>query len=116
MEKRLLTRRHFLQAVAGLTATAAAGYGYARYLEPSWVAIERLRLPVRNLPPTLVGRRFAQISDVHLGALGCPTPDADGFPALQDHAMLKDQRKLEAAHVIHLPVNRTPSLLRRHSP
>lgn len=65
---RKLTRRRFIQALAGLAVAAGTGYGYARWIEPHWVDVEEVVLPVRNLPAALEGRRLAQISDLHFGA------------------------------------------------
>jgi predicted MPP superfamily phosphohydrolase len=65
---RRLTRRRFLQGIAALAGTLALGAGYARYVEPHWVDVEFVPVPVPGLPPALEGRRFAQISDIHLGA------------------------------------------------
>jgi predicted MPP superfamily phosphohydrolase len=51
-------------ALAGL---AAVGAGYGRYVEPNWVDVEHVPIPVAGLTPALDGLRFAQISDIHLG-------------------------------------------------
>ena len=63
----LATRRHFLQGIAALAGAGALGFGYSRYVEPRWVDIEQVAIPVAGLPAALEGRRFAQISDIHLG-------------------------------------------------
>lgn len=66
-QARLMTRRRFLQGVATLAGTLALGLGYARYVEPHWVDVEFVPVPVPGLPTVLAGRRFAQLSDLHLG-------------------------------------------------
>jgi uncharacterized protein len=65
---RHLTRRRFLQGAAALAGAVAIGVGYSRYVEPQWVDVERVDIPVPGLSAELEGRRFAQISDLHLGA------------------------------------------------
>ncbi len=67
MQIPLLTRRRFLQLTAGLALSGAAGYGYARLLEPNWVEVVEQPLAIPHLPAHLVGRRIAQLSDIHLG-------------------------------------------------
>lgn len=63
-----LSRRTFFQYAAILAGSApflAATYGFAagrlRY------TIERVDVPVANLPPELDGLRIAQLSDIHIG-------------------------------------------------
>jgi predicted MPP superfamily phosphohydrolase len=63
-----VTRRRFLLGAAALAGAVALGVGYGRYVEPHWVDVEHIAVPVPGLPAALEGRRFAQISDIHLGA------------------------------------------------
>lgn len=44
-----------------------ARLGYAYHVEPTWLAVNRVVLPIRNLPPALAGIRIAQLSDFHCG-------------------------------------------------
>ena len=44
-----------------------ARVGYAYHVEPTWLAVNRLELPVRGLPPALSGLKVAQLSDFHFG-------------------------------------------------
>ncbi len=66
-----VTRRGLLKAAINLTiATLLTGTGtvaYASEVEPRWVALERLRVPIPGLPPAFDGYRIAQLSDLHLG-------------------------------------------------
>jgi len=52
--------------------------GDGRYAEPQWIQREEQILQVKNLSATLAGARFAQISDVHVGAcfISCITTTA----------------------------------------
>jgi len=61
-----MTRRRFFQIVAGMTLTAGALAGYTRLVEPHWLSIDNLELPIRNLPSALDGKRIVQLSDIHL--------------------------------------------------
>ena len=67
-----LTRRRFLQWVAGLGLTSAAMAGYVRTVEPRWLSIDTLELPIANLPPALDGKRLVQLSDIHLSQYFSP--------------------------------------------
>jgi uncharacterized protein len=44
-----------------------ARLGYAYHVEPTWLAVNRVTLPIRNLPGALAGVRIAQLSDFHHG-------------------------------------------------
>ena len=64
------TRRNVLTAAAGVAAMAALGVGtgyYTFYIEPHWVQEVHLKMPVKNLPPDLKGRKLVQLSDIHVG-------------------------------------------------
>ncbi|MEM7113436.1 MAG: metallophosphoesterase [Chloroflexota bacterium] len=60
-----LTRRQFL---AGLGATGIGTAVYAWQIEPRWVKVEPLPLPIRHLPDEMVGRTLVQISDMHISS------------------------------------------------
>jgi predicted MPP superfamily phosphohydrolase len=63
-----LTRRQWLgRGAAGGVTLALGSYGYARRIEPHWVEVTHHTMPLANLPPTLVGKRLVQISDLHVG-------------------------------------------------
>jgi len=62
------TRRKFLRrAVRGCLLGGVGVLGYAYGIEPHWIDVVRLRLPIAHLPDDLVGRRIVQISDIHIG-------------------------------------------------
>ncbi len=65
----LITRRRFLTGTLAAIAGVGAGYGYARAIEPAWLDIVHLDLPLRNLPDAFAGFTIAQISDLHFGPL-----------------------------------------------
>lgn len=65
--RKLLTRRGFLKISAAGLASAACLGGYAVGVEPHWVQIVHLDMPLKNLPPRWEGRRVVQISDLHVG-------------------------------------------------
>lgn len=63
----MLTRRRFLHAaIAAGASTLGAGL-YAWQIEPHWLEVVVRSLPIRGLPPHLVGLRLAQLSDIHVG-------------------------------------------------
>ncbi len=67
-----LTRRRFLQLIAAAASTGAAGFGYARTVEPNWVDVEPVTLPLPRLAEPLSGLRIAQVSDIHLSRYTSP--------------------------------------------
>ncbi len=71
--KKLLTRRRFLKSAAALVATGGTTYGYATTIAPHRLSIEKLTLPVPNLPLHRHGTRLALLSDLHAG----PRADMD---------------------------------------
>jgi predicted MPP superfamily phosphohydrolase len=63
----LLTRRSFMQA-SGAAIAAAAGLGFYTWrVEPHWLEFVYRSLPIRGLPPSMVGRTLVQLSDIHVG-------------------------------------------------
>ena len=61
------TRRQFLGAGAALAGAAAATALYAWRIEPHWVELVERPMPLRNLPPELVGKTLLQLNDLHVG-------------------------------------------------
>jgi len=68
---RKVTRRRFLKLVLGGAATGGlstlGGAGYARLVEPHWLAVERVDVPIPDLPASLDGFTIVQLSDLHRG-------------------------------------------------
>ncbi len=67
----MLSRRSFLKlSIGGIISGAALsllGGFYALRIEPRWVEVTRLEIPLRRLPKALDGFTIAQLSDIHLG-------------------------------------------------
>lgn len=65
-----LTRRHLLRlaalTVAGGATAAAGGAGWARWVEPGWLTLVRVQVPIAGLPAAFDGFRIALLSDLHL--------------------------------------------------
>jgi predicted MPP superfamily phosphohydrolase len=65
------TRRYFLRLLVGSTATvglsALGGAGYTTLVEPNWLILRRVDIPIPDLPPELNGYTIAQLSDLHRG-------------------------------------------------
>ncbi|MFQ5922624.1 MAG: metallophosphoesterase [Anaerolineales bacterium] len=65
-----ISRRGLLRALAhvmiGSTLATVPGYFYTTELEPKWLSLERLQIPIRRLPSALEGFRIVQMSDFHL--------------------------------------------------
>jgi predicted MPP superfamily phosphohydrolase len=65
-----ISRRGLLKAFAhvaiGSTLATVPGYFYVTELEPEWLSLERLQIPIRKLHSALEGFRIVQLSDFHL--------------------------------------------------
>lgn len=65
-----MSRRGFLKALGqvaiGGSLTVAGGYGYSREIEPGWLTVERVQVPIKALRPALEGFKIVQMSDLHL--------------------------------------------------
>lgn len=68
--KSAISRRGLLKAfgqvMLGSGVASVPGYLYATEVEPAWLSIERLRLPIARLHPALDGLRIVHLSDFHL--------------------------------------------------
>jgi uncharacterized protein len=64
---RLLTRRRFLGGMAISMASGMAVSVYASIIEPSWLDVTHIDLPLGKLPDAFAGFTIAQISDLHFG-------------------------------------------------
>jgi predicted MPP superfamily phosphohydrolase len=68
---RRINRRQFLKFMLGASAGAAGaalgGSVYTTLIEPQWLSVERIEVPLARLPRDLDGFTIAQLSDLHLG-------------------------------------------------
>ena len=67
----LVSRRGFLKWILGSGAAGAvsllSGGVYITKIEPRWIEIVRVDVPIRGLPTPLQGFTIAQLSDFHVG-------------------------------------------------
>ncbi|MBP7963498.1 MAG: metallophosphoesterase [Caldilineaceae bacterium] len=77
-----LTRRRFLQMMAGSVTLAGGGGFYTRFVEPGWLDVTQIPLVISGLAPTLAGLRMAQISDIHLSQHTSPQRLLDAVDAV----------------------------------
>lgn len=63
----MISRRAFLLTAGGMAAAMAGTVGYTFEVEPEWLDITNVELPIRRLPSSLVGKRLVQFSDLHIG-------------------------------------------------
>src|SRR5687768_16842161 len=64
-----LNRRQFLKGVglaAGGALASCGGYIYSTQVEPGWLGIEQVQIPIKKLPSALEGLKIVQMSDIHL--------------------------------------------------
>jgi predicted MPP superfamily phosphohydrolase len=66
-----ISRRSFFKAslalLGGAVASGPLAWLYATKVEPGWLEIERLEVPLPGLAPALAGFTLAHFSDLHLG-------------------------------------------------
>lgn len=66
----MITRRRLLEllGLGTLSASLAAlgGYHYVTRIEPAWLDVERVTVPLKHLAPALEGLKIIQMSDFHL--------------------------------------------------
>jgi predicted MPP superfamily phosphohydrolase len=67
LSSHIFSRRSFLRITAGAALAGGATFGYARSVEPAWVDVERVDLPLRGLASRLADRTIALLSDIHIG-------------------------------------------------
>lgn len=72
-----ITRQGLVRALAVILATVVliglGIYGYVFHIEPVWYAIERIEIPIPDLPPEFHNFRIICLSDIHLE----PSSDLD---------------------------------------
>jgi uncharacterized protein len=63
-----LSRRDFLKLALETFATGVVSLLYPFVIEPSWVDVEEITLPLTRLSKSFSGFHIVQISDIHIGA------------------------------------------------
>lgn len=63
----VVDRRGFLKKISWLTGAAFLSGMYAWQIEPFWVEFVKLKMPIKNLPDHLHGKKLFQFSDLHVG-------------------------------------------------
>ncbi|MGB1249769.1 MAG: metallophosphoesterase [Candidatus Promineifilaceae bacterium] len=61
----LLQNKWIRASLTVLTSASVALYSYFRHVEPNQLVIERVEIPVPDLPPEMSGFTIAQLSDIH---------------------------------------------------
>jgi len=62
-----MKRRQFLLAASASVASVAGAGVYAHWIEPFWLDVTRLDLPIAHLPQSLDGKTLLHLSDIHMG-------------------------------------------------
>lgn len=62
-----MNRKKFLKIFTGFTAAAGLAGLYAWQVEPFWLEFVEMKMPIKNLPSNLEGKKLMQISDLHVG-------------------------------------------------
>ncbi len=72
MSQRTFSRRSFLKIVgasaASTTVATVGSFLYASAIEPHWVDVSQVRLPLPRLQPQFDGYRLVHITDLHMDA------------------------------------------------
>ncbi len=63
-----MKRRTFLKnTLWGFTGFSFLSGLYSWQVEPFWLEFVKIKMPIKNLPDTLIGKSLMQISDIHIG-------------------------------------------------
>jgi uncharacterized protein len=65
-----ISRRDFLRIlkyIGAATVASFAGTYYTTEIEPSWLEVTQVEIPLGSLPKAFDGYRIVQISDIHIG-------------------------------------------------
>ena len=62
-----MNRKKFLKVITGFTAAASLAGLYAWRVEPFWLEFVEMKMPIKNIPSNLEGKKLMQISDLHVG-------------------------------------------------
>ena len=60
-------RKYIKQTFWGITGLGLFSGLYTWQIEPFWLEIVKLKMPIKNLPENLFGKTLMQISDIHIG-------------------------------------------------
>ena len=64
-----VSRRGFLKALGhvmlGSILSSLGAYKYATLVEPNWLDIEQVTVPIKGLPASMEGFRIVQLTDIH---------------------------------------------------
>ncbi len=66
MQQTMISRRKFLGLAAGLAMAGVGAAGYAAGIEPAWLSVERVDLPLPRLAGALAGKTVALLTDIHI--------------------------------------------------
>lgn len=64
---RRISRRNLLRALIAGGVMAGSGALYATQVEPFWLEMHEIAMPIANLPPAFEGYRIAHLTDLHAG-------------------------------------------------
>jgi len=62
-----MNRRNFIKSGMGLGAAASLTGLYSWQIAPYQLEFVKLKMPIQNLPPELIGKTLIQVSDMHVG-------------------------------------------------
>lgn len=62
-----MNRKTFLKRIFQLSVIGAFPMLYSWQVEPFWLEFVERKLPIKNLPENLEGKRLMQVSDLHVG-------------------------------------------------
>jgi len=60
-------RRNLIKGIIGSLGIGLLTGVYAWKIEPFWLEFVNKKMPIKDLPPDLIGKKLMQISDIHVG-------------------------------------------------
>ena len=80
-----MKRRKFVKkSLLSIVGTGLLTGFYSWKIEPNWLEFVRKKMPIKNLPQSLVGKTLMQISDIHIGNRFDYTYIIDSFKKAQN--------------------------------
>lgn len=81
MKRRKFIKKSIIASIGAILSTAL----YSIKIEPFWLEFVEQKMPIKNLPKHLVGKKLMQISDIHVGKRFDPNYLIESFQKAKEY-------------------------------
>ena len=81
MKRRKFIKKSIIASIGAIISTAL----YSIKIEPFWLEFVEQKMPIKNLPKHLVGKKLMQISDIHVGKRFDPNYLIESFQKAKEY-------------------------------